>query len=113
MENTTIGRDGNQYHVINGLSVRVGSVAEAWAYQGRHLKSEADRTHSDITHPRGMTMYTYNGKPYYSREALRADITAEVATLDPEQWQDDPFDFDAWLSDSIATGSVTQEQEDL
>lgn len=46
---TTKGRDGNDYHVVNGITVRVDSVAEAWAYQGRHLKSEAERTHTDIT----------------------------------------------------------------
>lgn len=56
--------------------------------------------------------YVYLGKQY-NRAELEAVVTAEAATLDPEQWLNGTFEFNEWLSDSIVTGTVTRLAEDL
>ena len=49
--------------------------------------------------------WIYSGREV-SFEELRADIEAEAAGLDPQQWIDGEFDFDDWLSDSLLVGTT-------
>lgn len=42
----------------------------------------------------------------YTRDQLRTKMEDEAAGLDPEQWLFGEFEFDEWLSDSLASGHV-------
>jgi hypothetical protein len=56
------------------------------------------------------TNYRYVGTEY-TRDELREKVEA-AAKLDPSQWLDGEFDFDAWLSDSIITGTIEKVHTD-
>jgi hypothetical protein len=47
-------------------------------------------------------------RPWRARtyDGLRSEVEAEAASLDPGQWIDGEFVFDAWLSDSLLVGAV-------
>jgi hypothetical protein len=49
--------------------------------------------------------YIYFGREV-SYDELRADVEAEAAGLDPDQWIGGEFDFDDWLSDSLRVGTI-------
>jgi hypothetical protein len=59
-----------------------------------------------------MMKYRYMSEEY-TRDELREKILPQVAKLDSEQWFGGEFDFDAWLSDSIATGTIRKVGDDL
>lgn len=59
-----------------------------------------------------MLRYLYD-EGTFTREELKEQVEREAAALDPEQWMFGKFEFDEWLSDSIATGSVVKDGGDL
>lgn len=55
--------------------------------------------------------WRYSGREV-SFDDLRADVEAEAAGLDTEQWIDGEFDFDGWLSDSLLARTVERVDND-
>lgn len=56
-------------------------------------------------HSRRRTTYIDSGR-VVAYDDLRDEIQAEAAGLDPSQWLDGEFVFDAWLSDSLLVGTI-------
>ena len=54
---------------------------------------------------RRRSKYLYSGRAV-TYDELRAEVEIEAAGLDPEQWLEGEFVFDAWLSDSLNVGTV-------
>ena len=62
------------------------------------------RPHSERTHI-GTTIYRYMDREL-TRDELRADVEAQAAGLDHEQWIGGEFNFDDWLVDSLRVGTI-------
>ena len=48
----------------------------------------------------------------WTRDELRADVGAEAAGLDPEQWIGGESSFGDWLSDYLLTGHIEKVDTD-
>jgi hypothetical protein len=73
------------------------------AEQAHHKSSSSTDDQDDDWWRR--TKYLYSGR-VFTFDELHDEVEAEAASLDPEQWIDGEFVFDAWLSDSLLVGTV-------